>query len=131
MVALLVVVASALSGCVEDQKAQNVAPEELIVRVFLEDGVAVIRYAGLVNQHQVVPFAGFVDLVLTPASRADWLPAAIYVPVHPSMFTESQITYHEATIPLSKARAGDWVTIEAEATLLDGSVIRGKYATVL
>ncbi len=130
-VPLILAVFALFSGCVEQpEEAPQQQPSELLVRVFLEDGHAFVRLAGIVDDTQVVPFDGDVELLLLPKSKCAWRPKVVETEVQEVEFTPAVLPYFEAMIPLPAAQPGEAVEIHAEAVLADGTLIRGAYATM-
>ncbi len=123
----LFLLAGALSGCT-DVPEEPAGPDRLLVRVFLEDGDAVIRFAAVTGT-DVHPFDGDVDIILWPEEQTSWLPRAWNLNVQQGDFVDAVLPYMEVAGRVNDARPGDLVLVEAEATLVDGTVLEGRYVT--
>lgn len=117
----------ALSGCT-DAPAADVGPDALLVRVFLEDGEAVIRFAAVTGT-TVHPFDGRVDIILWPEEQQSWMPQAWNLDVAHDDFSDTILPFVQVEGAVHDARPGDLVLVEAEAVLDDGTVLVGEYRT--
>lgn len=119
----------ALSGCTEAPlEAEAAGPDALLVRVFLQDGDAIIRFAAVTGT-TVHPFDGHVEIILWPEEQPKWLPQAWSLDVVEDDFTRSILPYAQVEGRIQQAREGDLVLVEAEAVLDDGTVLAGEYRT--
>lgn len=123
----LLLLAVALSGCVDGEAPA--VPDRLLVRVFLEDHEAVVRVAAVTGS-VVHGFDGHLEVLLLPDEGAGWQPRATRLDVRAADFADAVLPYVEVRLPVEEGRPGDMVFVEAEATLADGWMLRGEYATV-